>query len=719
MTQNKKSTLILSLILCVLMCFGAFGIISVNKAHADGYPFRYDDAVNDKKLEKYYMNHWSNGQDQRVYGETSGKWSFGKAILHTDSQTYSYTKATHNTTEDANDSRRYKTGSPHQYEWGFKVMTDVMSGNTNTAYQTVFAWEAEEEGTVKFTGFYSRRKAGTDLIALAKAQTIYTDFWLPGVNFGENANGFTAGEDYTTGMFKYSPSAAGNKLTCLNYKGHNDEYVWVVDPTIEYSVKAGDIIFFGLLCTNKGSLTDGWNTHTLALFSSQFTATAPVNPAVTLSVGLNGSVLGVTNGQTFTSGSQVSINVVADAGYAIDTLTWGGNTITAASNLSNYRITETITENTNLTVTFKPATYVVSVTNDSTMGTITGITNGQTFSYNQTATITITPNAGYEITSATWNGASITGFDKAGFTFGQAITSTTELIVSYSKIQYSLSVTNNTAMGTISGATSKKYDYNTPLSITVTPVSGYKITSVKWNGADVAGFNATGFSFNKTMTEDSTLVVTYEAIKFLITITNDSSKGSVNYSTGEQAMNSNLRIEITPNEGYEIASVSWGAENITISDPSGFFFFKTVDGDKELVVTYRSTIVIPDKVNYNVTLAKYDTKMGRITGAGTYEEGSMVTILITANEGYKIKSVKDGNDELRIPEKNKTNYEYEFVITASTRITVEFEADVNSTVYKNGAACLNSINGGEYVAVGALGLALAGLLVVKLRKKEQ
>ena len=50
MTKNKKSTLILSLLLCVIMCFGAFAMISVQKAHAAGYPFRYDDSVADNKL---------------------------------------------------------------------------------------------------------------------------------------------------------------------------------------------------------------------------------------------------------------------------------------------------------------------------------------------------------------------------------------------------------------------------------------------------------------------------------------------------------------------------------------------------------------------------------------------------------------------------------------------------------------------------------------------
>jgi hypothetical protein len=455
------------------------------------------------------------------------------------------------------------------------------------------------------------------------------------------------------------------------------------------------------------------------MFSSQFTKAAAAQPAVSLSVGANGGVTGVTNGQIFTNGAKVSANINADAGYCIDTLTWGSEVVTEATGLSTYKLSRNITDNTTLTVTFKPATYTVTVQNDNSMGTISGITNGQTFSYNQTATVEIRPNQGYEITSATWNGQAVDGFNKTGFTFGKAVTSEAQLIVTYSKIQYSLTVTNDTAMGTISGAKTQKYDFNTALSITVTPNAGYKIKEVKWNNAAVMVANELGFTFNQTMSANSTLVITYEQIKYLITVTNDNLKGSVNLSTGEQPMNKTLNIEITPNDGYEIESVSWGAQSVQVTDPSHLTFSKVVDGAKELVVTYKSTIVIPDVESYNVTIAKYDTKMGSVTGAGTYEEGTTVTIVIKANEGYKIKSVKDGNDELRISEKNSTKYEYEFVITTSTRITVQFEADVYTTTYENGAACLNSINGGEYVAVGALGLALAGLVVVKLKKKEQ
>jgi hypothetical protein len=45
---------------------------------------------------------------------------------------------------------------------------------------------------------------------------------------------------------------------------------------------------------------------------------------------------------------------------------------------------------------------------------------------------------------------------------------------------------------------------------------------------------------------------------------------------------------------------------------------------------------------HNLTLSVNDTAMGSVSGAGTYEEGTMVTITATANEGYHFVTWSDG-----------------------------------------------------------------------------
>lgn len=69
-------------------------------------------------------------------------------------------------------------------------------------------------------------------------------------------------------------------------------------------------------------------------------------------------------------------------------------------------------------------------------------------------------------------------------------------------------------------------------------------------------------------------------------------------------------------------------------------------------------IIVP---THDLTLAVNDTAMGSVSGAGTYEEGTNVTITATANEGYHFVTWSDG-------------------ITASTR-TVKVDFDTSFTAF--------------------------------------
>lgn len=98
----------------------------------------------------------------------------------------------------------------------------------------------------------------------------------------------------------------------------------------------------------------------------------------------------------------------------------------------------------------------------------------------------------------------------------------------------------------------------------------------------------------------------------------------------------------------------------TLSLPDRFSVAFRFQGDITADVDNLTVTAIPLPM-HNLTLSVNDTAMGTVSGAGTYEEGTNVTITATANEGYHFVTWSDG-------------------ITASTR-TVKVDFDTSFTAF--------------------------------------
>lgn len=98
----------------------------------------------------------------------------------------------------------------------------------------------------------------------------------------------------------------------------------------------------------------------------------------------------------------------------------------------------------------------------------------------------------------------------------------------------------------------------------------------------------------------------------------------------------------------------------TLPLPDRFSVAFRFQGDITADVDNLTVTAIPLPM-HNLTLAVNDTTMGTVSGAGTYEEGTNVTITATANEGYHFVTWSDG-------------------ITASTR-TVKVDFDTSFTAF--------------------------------------
>ena len=158
--------------------------------------------------------------------------------------------------------------------------------------------------------------------------------------------------------------------------------------------------------------------------------------------------------------------------------------------------------------------------------------------------------------------------------------------------------------------------------IEATPNRGY--TFLNWSDGDTNNPRII------TLTGDTTLIAYFEANNYTVTVTSaNDSMGTVS-GGGEYAFGSEVTITATAAESYCFVSWSDGDTNnpriITLTSDTAFVAYFALN-------------------NYTVTVISANDSMGTVSGGGTYEAGSQVTITATAAEGYRFVSWNDGNTD--------------------------------------------------------------------------
>ena len=126
---------------------------------------------------------------------------------------------------------------------------------------------------------------------------------------------------------------------------------------------------------------------------------------------------------------------------------------------------------------------------------------------------------------------------------------------------------------------------------------------------------------------DMALTANFEAITYSVTVSvNDTAMGGVTGIPEVPVMEgTELTLIANANEHYQF--VNWTDTTGTeVSTEAAYTF--TVNADMALTANFEA-------ITYTVTVDVNDTAMGSVTGGGTYESGSTITIIATPNEGYR------------------------------------------------------------------------------------
>lgn len=194
------------------------------------------------------------------------------------------------------------------------------------------------------------------------------------------------------------------------------------------------------------------------------------------------------------------------------------------------------------------------------------------------------------------------------------------------------------------------YENETEATVTAITNSGYEF--INWTAGGVE--KSTKASYTFTVTENIQLTANFKAL-YNVSATASPAAGGTVTGAGTFLDGTNITVNATANTGYEF--VNWTAGGVEKSTNASYSFIVTED--IQLTANFKAL--------YDVTLTASPTTGGTVSGAGTFLDGSSVTVSAIANTGYEfVNWTTDGDVK-------SSDANYTFNITSDVSLTANFE----------------------------------------------
>ena len=270
--------------------------------------------------------------------------------------------------------------------------------------------------------------------------------------------------------------------------------------------------------------------------------------------------------------------------------------------------TVTLTQDTAFTAQFAKNTYTVTaLTADAVKGSVSGTA---TVEYLDTVTIEATANYGYHFTQ--WVDGVVNNPRQVIATGNDTYTA------QFGFNQYNVTLAVDSAIhGSVTGDGS--YNYLTNVTLEATANYGYHFT--QWSDG------VTDNPRTVTLTQDTAFTAQFAKNTYTVTaLTADAVKGSVSGTATVEYLDT-VTIEATANYGYHFTQWVDGV----------------VNNPRQVIATGNDTYTAQFDFNqYNVTLAVDSAIHGSVSGDGSYNYLTSVTLEATANYGYHFIRWDDG-----------------------------------------------------------------------------
>ena len=398
-------------------------------------------------------------------------------------------------------------------------------------------------------------------------------------------------------------------------------------------------------------------------------------------------------------GASVSLAVVPNIGYDLSKLTLNGKDVTADVADGKY-IIENLSENISISATFTRRSFNLSIESYGN-GTvtfnsvpITNTTGNFSVLYGSSATMTLTPDMGYQVSSVKLNGENVTANISDGSFTIPNITGNNTVRVDFEVIPvntYSLTLVASIGGGiTFNGATvsgsSQSFSVNegASVSLTVSPDIGFELTKLTLNGNDVTSEVLNNKITISDISQNTTVEAIFTKKTYQLTI-ESTGGGQVVYGSNviDNATNSftveynaSATLVVIPNEGYQLSKLTVNGKNVTAAVTNNIYTIANISSSQQVNVSFEKipakTFTLSINVGSGGVVSYNGVEVSNTTRDFIVNEGASTELDIVPDKGYRIKSVFINNKDMMssIVDNSLSIKDIKF----DTSVKVEFES---------------------------------------------
>lgn len=368
-----------------------------------------------------------------------------------------------------------------------------------------------------------------------------------------------------------------------------------------------------------------------------------------------------------------AVNIYPDAGYQIGSIWDNGHSQT----ISNPYVIQSVKKDHDVVVTFARKSFTVTASVDGGHGQVSPAT--QSVLYQGTASIDITPDPGYNIATIADNGVSKPIADPYRIV---GVAENHAVVVTFAQGTFTVDASVQGGNGTVAPPTQAVAGGGTA-AVNITPDPGYVISTISDNSSEVPISNPYVIT---SVHEDHDVIVTFEIAEFTITASVGGGHGTVDPGSQTAAYGSTAAIDITPDSGYSIASITDNGSAAPIADP---YLVTNVTANHNVVVTFALT-------QHSVDASVSGGNGTAVPPTQTVAHGGTASIDLQADPGFHLATITDNGVSKPLSDPYVINN-----VTASHTVVVTF-ADTNYMV----AASVSSGHGtatpaSQLIAAGA------------------
>ncbi|HTJ41569.1 MAG TPA: choice-of-anchor D domain-containing protein [Kofleriaceae bacterium] len=458
------------------------------------------------------------------------------------------------------------------------------------AYGTAVTLTATPSAGSSFGGWSGAcTGTGTCSITIAQAANVTATFTIIPETLTITKSG-TGG-----GTVSSSPAGISCGATCSASFDHGTSVTLSATPVTGSSFTG----WSGAGCSGTGTCVVAMTqaqgvTATFTLKNYTLTVTPAGNGSGTVTSSPSGISCGSTCAKSFAYGTQVTLSAAAAIGSTFSGWSGGGCSGTGSCTI-------TIGGTTGVTATFTLKQYTVTtVASPAAGGSVAG---GGTYNYGDTAVLTATPSANYQLSS--WTNCP----SASGTTCTIAsVTASTTVTANFTVKQYTVTTGVSPAgSGTVTGGGT----FNAGSTVTLTAAKSGNYAFSSWTNCP----SASGTTCTITNLQASTTITANFVIP-QYTVTTGVSPAGAGTVTGGGTFNAGSTVTLTAAKSGNYAFSSWS------NCPSASGTTCTIT-NLQASTTITANFIIPQ---YTVTAVASPSNGGSVTGGGTFAAGSTVTL---------------------------------------------------------------------------------------------